>query len=191
MPALLTPNHISWHDVLVVGVKAAPHFVAKAEVASWPILGYLGKQADTLFIDRGNRHAAAEIAEQMASRLEQRSIVVFPEGTTSEGESVQHFKRRLFEPAQKLSSPIQPIALHYFSKDKKGRSLGFGDESFVCHFWRTLGVEKIQVAVLFCQPILPAGESTVELAKEAQRRVEHAKKQLLKTNHFNLSAFPQ
>ena len=182
-PSLLTPNHISWHDVFAIGSKSAPHFVAKAEVAHWPVLGYLGKQGDTLFIDRGNRQAAQLIADQMAERLRSRNVLVFPEGTTSNGHRVSRFKRRLFEPAIRLDVPIQPIALHYYSCDTQGRSLGYGDESFAAHLWRTLGTDRIKIGVHFCEPFYPRDitpHDAVALAKEAQRRVEQAKAVLVK-----------
>lgn len=181
-PSLLTPNHISWHDVFAVGIKATPHFVAKAEVESWPVFGYLGKQADTLFIDRGNRQAAKVIANQMAERLASRSVLVFPEGTTSDGNNVRRFKRRLFEPAIRLDVPIQPVALHYYGTDAQGRSLGYGDESFAAHLWRTLGTKSIKIGVHFCEPFYPkdiAPNDATALAKEAQRRVEEAKIMLM------------
>ena len=186
-PHLLTPNHISWHDVFAIGNKVAPHFVAKAEVEKWPIFGYLGKQGDTLFIDRGNRQAAKIIADQMAERLEQRSVLVFPEGTTSEGYKVNRFKRRLFEPAIRLDTPIQPIALHYYGTDYKGRPLGYGDESFARHFWRTLKTNEIKIGVHFCEPfyladIEPSGYDSLSLAREAQNRVEKAKVYLSQKN---------
>ena len=180
--SLLTPNHISWHDVFAVGIKATPHFVAKAEVESWPVFGYLGKQADTLFIDRGNRQAAKVIANQMAERLASRSVLVFPEGTTSDGNNVRRFKRRLFEPAIRLDVPIQPVALHYYGTDAQGRSLGYGDESFAAHLWRTLGTKSIKIGVHFCEPFYPkdiAPNDATALAKEAQRRVEEAKIMLM------------
>jgi len=182
-PSLLTPNHISWHDVFAIGLKATPHFVAKAEVADWPVFGYLGKQADSLFIDRGSRQAAKIIADQMAERLASRSVLVFPEGTTSDGHSVSRFKRRLFEPAIRLHVPIHPVALHYYGTDSKGRPLGYGDESLVSHLWRTLGTQQLQIAVHFCEPfypkdITPSGNDAVALAQEAKRRVEEAKTML-------------
>lgn len=184
-PSLLTPNHISWHDVFAIGLQVAPHFVAKAEVADWPVFGYLGKQGDTLFIDRGSRQAAKIIAAQMEQRLATRSVLVFPEGTTSDGLSVRRFKRRLFEPAIRLDVPIQPIALHYYGTDGQGRSLGYGDESFAAHLWRTLGTKRIQIGVHFCEPfypkdITPSGNDAVALALEAQRRVKKAKLMLAK-----------
>lgn len=182
-PCLLTPNHISWHDVFAVGLKAAPHFVAKAEVESWPLFGYLGKQGDTLFIDRGSRNAAKIIADQMAERLQQRHVLVFPEGTTTLGNELKRFKRRLFEPAIRLNSPIQPVALHYYSTDSKGQSLGYGDESFIHHFVRCFKTPCIQIGVHFCEPfypgdIEPSGNDAFALAAEAQRRVEEAKAML-------------
>jgi 1-acyl-sn-glycerol-3-phosphate acyltransferase len=182
-PALLTPNHISWHDVFAIGLKAAPHFVAKAEVADWPVLGYLGKQGDTLFINRGSRQAARAIADQMADRLTSRSVLVFPEGTTSEGHSISRFKRRLFEPAMRVHVPIQPVALHYYGTDNQGRSLGYGNESLGSHLWRTLGTKQLQIAVHFCEPfypkeVSPNGNDAVAVAQEAQRRVEAAKRVL-------------
>lgn len=184
-PCLIAPNHISWHDVFAIGLHAAPHFVAKAEVEQWPLFGYLGKKGETLFINRGNRQAAQVIAAQMRERLAQRSVLVFPEGTTSSGIDVARFKRRLFAPAIEQASLIQPVALHYYSTDQRGNALGYTDESFLRHFWRSLRTANIQIGIHYCEPFYPADialkgdtNAMVAIAEETQKRVEQAKHKL-------------
>lgn len=183
LPCLITPNHISWHDVFAIGISIAPNFVAKAEVEDWPVFGYLGKQGGTLFIERGNRHAARAISNEIRTRLPNRSILIFPEGTTSTGQHVATFKRRLFEPAIDLDATIQPVALHYYGTDYHGQPLGYGNESFAAHLWRTLRTPRIQIGVHYCEPFTPS-ELPIEqrnahaVSLEAQKRVEVAKNAL-------------
>ncbi len=180
-PGLLVPNHISWHDAFAVGIPCQPIFVTKAEVARWPLLGYIGRQGRCLFINRGSRQAARQVTEQMTSCLQQRSVLVFAEGTTTLGDTVKPFRRRLFAPALHSAVPVQPIAIHYYGGDPQGRPLGYGEESFLAHFWRTLTTPKLKVGVHFCSPFyardLQPGDLAA-LAREAERRVIAAKQML-------------
>ena len=111
-PSLVVANHISWHDVFAIGCYCQPDFVAKAEIASMPLIGTMAKRGGTIYIKRGDRKIAHSIARTIADTLKKRSVLVFPEGTTSEGKVVQPFKRRLFESAYLANCLIQPVALH-------------------------------------------------------------------------------
>lgn len=182
-PCLITPNHISWHDVFAILPYMQPRFVAKAEVEHWPVFGFFGKQAGVLFINRGNRQAAQIIAEQMEEHLANEPVLVFPEGTTGSGRDMLGFKKRLFAPAIRARCPIQPVALYYYSVDRKGRPLGYMEESFATHAWRTLGTARIRIGIHFCEPFTPENNAHPrEVAAEAERRVREAKA-MLAANH--------
>ncbi|MEE9313988.1 MAG: lysophospholipid acyltransferase family protein [Rhizobiaceae bacterium] len=120
-PLLLVSNHVSWLDIIVLAAVAPLSFVAKAEMASWPIFGALAKLQRTVFIKREARRKAGEQASDIANRMSAREIMVlFPEGTTSDGHGLLPFKTPLFEAAKMAlaNSPVeeaivQPVAIDY------------------------------------------------------------------------------
>lgn len=83
---LIVANHVSWLDISVIGAERPLCFVAKAEVAGWPVIGFLAKLQRTLFIDRTRRSATAGMTAEMGKRLaDGQSVVLFAEGTTGDG----------------------------------------------------------------------------------------------------------
>lgn len=111
-PVYLIANHVSWLDVIVLGGLQHVTFLSKSEVMRWPVIGYLARKSGTLFIKRGS---GMQSATQALSRClqEQSSVVLFPEGTTSNGEEVRRFFPRLFAAAIENRSTVQPVALAY------------------------------------------------------------------------------
>ena len=120
-PLLIAANHLSWLDIVVLGSIAPLSFVAKAEMASWPLFGQLAKLQRTVFVRRDDRRSSGHQANAVAERMTAREIMVlFPEGTTSDGNGLLPFKTPLFEAAKLAlaNSPVeeavvQPVALHY------------------------------------------------------------------------------
>ncbi len=120
-PLLLVSNHASWKDILVLGSVKPLTFVAKADMSSWPLLGRLAKLQRTIFVDRDQRSKAGAQAIEIAERMSQGDIIVlFAEGTTSDGNKVLPFKSSLLGAAQlaiKQSDQervaIQPVAIAY------------------------------------------------------------------------------
>lgn len=120
-PLLLVANHVSWLDIPVLGALAPLSFVAKSEMRSWPLFGNLARLQRTVFVERNLRRTAQIQANEVAERMTAREIMVlFPEGTTSDGNRLLPFKTPIFE-ASKIAlaaSPVeqamvQPIAVHY------------------------------------------------------------------------------
>lgn len=120
-PLLLVANHVSWLDIVVLGAVAPLSFVAKSEMRSWPIFGQLAMLQRTVFVERDERRRAGIQAGEIADRMTAREIMVlFPEGTTSDGMGLLPFKTPLFEAAKiaLAKSPVteamvQPVALRY------------------------------------------------------------------------------
>ena len=169
--ALLVCNHISWLDISVLGSVCDCVFLSKSEVRSWPVLGYLVARVGTLFIDRGNGAAAA--ASLVASALgEGKSVLIFPEGRTTDGMAVRKFQPRLFQPAMDTASPVQPISLAYV--DSAGRNSSIpsftGEESFFHSLWRTLRSRGLAAIVRVFPPV-EHGETRDELARESEKIV--------------------
>ena len=121
-PHLIASNHVSWLDIHVINAFKPIRFVAKSEVGSWPIFGWMAKQLGTVFIRRDSSRHAREVASQMAEVLKTESICIFPEGTSTTGETVLPFKPNLFESAILSQALVYPLAIRYISKTTGVRS---------------------------------------------------------------------
>jgi 1-acyl-sn-glycerol-3-phosphate acyltransferase len=168
-PTLYVANHSSYLDIPVLGAILPASFVAKAEVASWPFFGMLAKLQQTIFIDRKPKNAA-EHSDDMKSRLIRGdSLILFPEGTSSDGNRTLPFKTPLFSVAS-LRIPdrngiehpvtIQPVSVTCISLDgmPMGRFLRpiyawYGDMPLVPHVWQLLKLGRITVMVHFHDPV--------------------------------------
>ena len=113
---LLAANHVSWLDIHAINAFKPNRFVAKSEVASWPIFGWMAKQLGTVFIRRDSSRNARQVVDNMAAILKTQSICIFPEGTSTIGKSVQTFKPNLFEAAALSEVPVCALALAYFDR---------------------------------------------------------------------------
>jgi 1-acyl-sn-glycerol-3-phosphate acyltransferase len=181
-PSILISNHISWHDIVVLQSLANTGFVGKHEIKSWPLIGWFAHHGNTLFIRRGKRKSFEQIHAAMNERLSaNQSVMFFPEGTTTTGESVKPFRGRLLEPAIKLGLPIQPVAIWYHGKTMQCNELAFVDnEGFAPHAWRTLGEAHIDAYIHFCDAIVAKeGDDWRELSQRAQlivaEQLQHTK----------------
>lgn len=152
---LLVANHLSYLDIAVFGAAAPCAFVAKKEISRWPYFGTAARGAGTIFIERGKRASTDAVALEIAGRLHQPvPILVFPEGTSSDGSRVLRFHSSLFEPAVAAGAPITAAAVRYAADGNiPERDLcWFGDEEFLPHVWRTLGVRGLRAEVTFGEP---------------------------------------
>ena len=112
---LIVCNHISWLDIHVINALFPVRFVAKKEVASWPVFGWFAKKINTLFIDRQKIGHSKDVSVQMATALKAGDrICVFPEGTSSDGLSVLKFKPNLFQAVIDSQTICLPTAISYF-----------------------------------------------------------------------------
>lgn len=155
-PALLwVANHISWLDIPLLG-SLAPNvvFVSKQEVRSWPVIGTLAAATGTLFMQRGSGSDAARsaISEGLVTG---RHVVIFPEGTTSDGRGVKRFHARLFQAAIDCRVPLLPIAIRYLSSDNKpARAAAYiDDEPILGSIGRVLATKKLTARVHLLEPI--------------------------------------
>ena len=121
-PFLLVSNHISWLDIQLLNAYKPISFVAKSEVARWPIFGWMAKQLGTVFIKRDNYRHGKHVANEVAKVLETQSVCIFPEGTSTIGEVVLPFKPNLFESAVIAGVPVYSLAISYWSSASGERS---------------------------------------------------------------------
>jgi lyso-ornithine lipid O-acyltransferase len=148
---LICANHLSYLDIAVCAAAVPCVFVSKREVKIWPAFGFFAQCAGTIFLDRQSRSsadaAAAEMAEAMDSGV---PVLLFPEGTSTDGSEVLRFHPTLLEPAIREGLEIAPAAIAYRLRGGEERELCYyGDISLVPHLLRTLGRAGIAAEVEF------------------------------------------
>jgi 1-acyl-sn-glycerol-3-phosphate acyltransferase len=153
-PFLLVSNHLSYMDVVVFASQLDCLFVAKNDVESWPIIGSLCRSFGTIFIDRRNRRDLARVNGEIAKALEDgRGVILFAEGTSSEGSTVLPFRSSLLEAAARRAFPVSYAAVSYrVLGDDPPASLSvcwWGDMTFGGHFTELLRLRRIQATVSF------------------------------------------
>lgn len=180
-PALLVSNHISWSDIPVLGGLAQIRFLSKAEVAQWPLVGWLARQAGTMFIRRGGGEAA-ERRNDIRETLEAgQSVLIFPEGTTSAGLTVLPFFPRLIGAATAADVPIVPVSIAYVRDGEPCHVSPFvGDDEFHHHLLRMLSAPAPEVRVVWHQPVAPLPD---ESARDLSNRVREIIVEGLRSSH--------
>lgn len=171
---LMVANHISWLDITLLGGAANPRFLSKQEVRHWPLIGWLAEKSGTLFITRGKAGAAAQAANSIREALGQGSpILLFPEGTTTEGHDVKTFHGRLLAPAIESDTPIQPVALLYPGFDGKTHPLiPYVNEQSLWENLKGILAEKGLQAELHFLPTIPvAGQDRKMLASKCEQQI--------------------
>lgn len=166
-PTLYVANHVSWTDVMVLGSLGPKSFVAKSEIADWPVFGYMAKLQRSIFVEREKRTTTSKTAKEMAERLaEGDPVVLFAEGTTSDGNRVRRFRAALIGAAEQLVEAsgetvwIQPVAIAYTringlpsGRAHRPRLAWSGDIDLLPHAWSLLKDGAMDVEVIFGNPI--------------------------------------
>jgi lyso-ornithine lipid O-acyltransferase len=162
-PALFASNHVSYTDITVLGSLIIGSFVAKAEVAGWPLFGWLAKLQRTVFVDRRVRSTAVQRDAMTARLASGDALILFPEGTSGDGNRILPFKTALFSAAEKTqeTAPIavQPVSIAYTRLDgiPLGRLLRpyfawCGTAGLAPHLWSMIGLGTVEVVVEFHPP---------------------------------------
>ncbi len=161
---LFVCNHASYADISLIGAHIRGSFVAKAEVAKWPLFGICAKLSRTVFVDRRARYARQQ-AEEMKRRFEKGDrLILFPEGTSSDGNRVLPFRSSLFATAEievgGKPVTVQPVSLAYTRLDgiPMGRHLRpffawYGDMEMFSHLWGIVGVGRSTIVLEFHEPV--------------------------------------
>jgi 1-acyl-sn-glycerol-3-phosphate acyltransferase len=185
-PTLFVANHVSYLDIVVLSALAEVSFVAKTEIAGWPFFGWLARLQRTVFVARRARAVGRE-ADALQQRLAAGgSIVLFAEGTTSDGNRAQRFKSALFAAAEPAPGGppvvVQPVTIAYTRLDGMPlcRALRpavawYGDMELLPHLWALIGLGRIGVEVIFHAPTsLAAAGSRKHLAQHCERVIAHS-----------------
>jgi 1-acyl-sn-glycerol-3-phosphate acyltransferase len=182
-PTLFVSNHVSYLDIMVLGSLIGGSFVAKAEIAGWPLFGWLAKLQRTVFVDR-QRASTASQGGLIRQRLGAGdNLILFPEGTSSDGNRILRFKSALLGAADLVIDgrplAVQPVSIAYAALDgiPIGRAFRpffawYGDMMLASHLWRMAGLGTTTVAIHFHPPITVAEcGSRKALARVAQAAV--------------------
>ena len=174
-PMLWVSNHVSWTDIPLLGMLTPLSFLSKAEVRTWPLAGWLAHKAGTLFIRRGSGDSTL-LARQLHRHLEAgRQLLIFPEGTTTDGQQVRTFHGRLLTGAIEAGVPLQPVAIRYRRDGEIDLIAPFiGDDDLPSHLLRLFRAERAVVEIQLLTPIASHGQERNALARQAQRAVQVA-----------------
>ena len=174
---LLVGNHISFIDIFVINALLPCAFVAKSEVARWPLIGWLAGHADTIFIQRGSRKAAHQTHRQMVEALGAGlRLAIFPEGTTTAGDRLLPFHAALFQSAIDAAVPVHAIALSYAHIDgtRSAAPAYIDDISLVECLTSVLQAGGLMARVTLAASYLPPLQDRRHLAHRAHQAVAAA-----------------
>jgi 1-acyl-sn-glycerol-3-phosphate acyltransferase len=162
-PALILSNHVSWLDICVISALSPVAFVAKSEVAGWPVFGWLAKLQRTIFINRKARHQTGAATREIAGRLlGGDAVVLFAEGTSSDGSHVLPFRSSLVgavhhalgHSTHHTSITVQPMSLAYtclggvpIGRGQRQRVAWYGDAGLIPHLVQLLASGAVDVTV--------------------------------------------
>lgn len=183
MGALIVSNHVSWLDICVLGAERELSFVAKSEVAGWPVIGFLANLQHTVYIDRQRRGATAGVAAVMGARIAAgEDVVLFAEGTTGDGTRILPFRSSLLGAAHQAIGDsesdviVYPLTITYTGRRglpggrvDRAALAWYGDTELAPHLKYVLACGAVDVELVWGAPIA-MGRATSR--KEATRRAE-------------------
>lgn len=179
VPTLFLCNHLSYLDTISIASVIPTHFVAKAEVAHWPLFGYLTDLQGTVFIDRNNKKGAGQQGEAIINVMRQKkNIVLFPEGTSTNGSEVKNFKSGLlqsFLEAKDMDIMVQPVSIAcYGDNGIQHRYAWYGDMTLMPHLWTVFKTSGLRVRFTFHEAFKASHfTDRKQLADMARQRVEN------------------
>ncbi|CAN5639683.1 lysophospholipid acyltransferase family protein [soil metagenome] len=171
---LFVANHVSWVDIVLLHSQRMMGFVAKREIAGWPVVGWLAGRAETIFHQRGSQESLGGVLHEMLARLRAgRSVGVFPEGRTRDGRAIGPFHARIFLAAVEAGVAVQPVALRYGQRASAQAVVAFAPgENFLQNFLRLLGEPGRVAEVVFLDPIAPGNTAgRRRIAETARERI--------------------
>jgi len=195
---LMVANHTSYLDILAIGGSAKLSFVAKAEVEKWPLFGTFAKLQRTVFVVRERRSQTGDARDQIRARLlDGDALMLFPEGTSNDGNRVLPFKSALMGAAEvvighdangkPLYPPVQPVSVAYvgvhglpMGRENRPLYAWYGDMDLVPHLWESLTTGPLDVVIQFHPPLyVDQVGGRKALAQKAEAIVRAGQAQLL------------
>jgi len=183
-PGLIISNHASWLDIPILSSLANISFIAKSEISNWPLFGFLAKFQDTVFIERRAIKAVKQKNEINKILIKRKRLVLFPEGTSSDGNRVLKFKSSLFSVAEHKTENsenylIQAVTICYkglnglpISRSERPLISWWGDMDLMNHLWNILKLNSVTILVIAHEPIEAVSDRKL-LSKIAWTQVSH------------------
>ena len=183
-PTVYASNHVSYLDVFVLGAKVEGAFVAKSEVAGWPVFGKLAQLQNTVFLERRAQRAKAQVGILRRHLDEQSNLILFPEGTSTSGTYVAPFRSSLFAATEGVQ--VQPITIAYVDycgqpMDQEQRDSyawylpdpdkPIPNKPFAAHFFEGLGLRTCGIKVIFHPPVAAEVGDRKQIAALCEERV--------------------
>lgn len=174
---LLVSNHVSWVDTVILNHAEPLAFVSRHDVEEWPFIGTFTKRMGSVYVDRSNKFQAYRSIPKLEAKLSSgRSVIVFPESTTSDGSELLPFYGMFLESAVRVGCLVQPVALRYF--DKQGNTLReaayAGDDSFGETLIRMFKQKKVYASIEFLPPLDASKLGRKELCEMSRKSIAHA-----------------
>ena len=172
---LFVANHVSWADVHALNSKILLRFIAKSDIKSWPIFGYLVSKANTLFIDRSKRQEAGKIVSvTSASLVAGDNLCFFPEGTTTDGTHILPFKSSVLQAAIDAKTVVWPVAIRYVNLDGSiNTQMAYAGETTLMESMQAiLNVKNPIVELHFLTPIGTNGQNRRDLTQSSLNAIK-------------------
>ncbi|HTZ18899.1 MAG TPA: lysophospholipid acyltransferase family protein [Dissulfurispiraceae bacterium] len=159
-------NHISYLDIFVLGSLRPSSFLSKHEVRGWPLIGLLASLGGTVFVNRESKRTAVDSIKKIRQKIEEGiAVIIFPEGTTSNGKRIMPFKSAFFKVPASMNIPVAPASIRY-APEISDKVAWYGDMELAPHFWQIIGVRRIDAVLHFGPPVsVPDGASQVQERK--------------------------
>ena len=174
--SLILANHVSWLDIWLLHSVSAVCFVAKAELRSWPLIGWMAHRSQTLFIQRERRRDTSRINQNVQLALHAReTVAIFPEGTTSDGTSVRRFNASLLQPALEMEAQVHVLAIRYRTSDGcTNLEVAYADGTTL---WQSLkkilAHREVAAELIYLGELDVSGRTRREIAQDAENRVRN------------------
>jgi len=175
-PVMLVANHVSWLDVYSLITICPSRFVAKSEIRTWPLLGWLSQNVGTLFIERAKRKDTARINQDIGNALTTGDwVAVFPEGTTGDGTILRHFHASLLQSAVAVEASLYPVAIRYHDTSGEiSKAAVYSGVSLLESLGQILQQPWIDVELIFSDPVNSSGKNRRELARSTEKAIANA-----------------
>lgn len=178
---LVVSNHMGYIDIIVHSALCGMRFCPKSDARKWPVLGWYAEFTHPIWIERNARLKAKDALEEYRSTLEHKvPLIIYPEGTSTDGKQVLPFKTSSFEVAASCGFPIQPIVTVYRVPEGECSPCWYTDIGIIPHLWQVLGIPEIRCDVYVLPQIDGQGRTRKELAELTYQVVSSAHAQALR-----------
>lgn len=165
---IFVSNHRSMLDIAVHIDLCEGRHLSRGDLSRWPVIGLVARRAGVLFVNRESKASGAKAVREMVEQIEMgEAVIIYPEGTTFEGDVVRPFRRGAFTAATETGAELVPIGIAY-----EGAAASFGDETFVQHMTRVSRAPKTRCAAVVGEPIPSEGLELQELSDRTHLAVQ-------------------